>query len=129
MNAWQTFKQLQTTLQASVWPDSALTVFAPSSVVIVGGLVVLQLGPEKIPPEIDPLHHAPRVKVPVLMLNGRHDPIFAYETSQLPLLRTLGTAEADKRHVTFPAGHSSSSWQDDLIRESLDWLDRYFGRP
>jgi hypothetical protein len=63
------------------------------------------------------------------MLNGRHDPIFPYETSQLPLLRTLGTAEADKRHATFPAGHASSGWRDQLIRESLDWLDTYLGAP
>jgi hypothetical protein len=61
------------------------------------------------------------------MLNGRHDPIFAYETSQLPLYQTLGTADEQKRHATSPAGHSSSSWRDDLIRESLDWLDRYLG--
>ena len=69
------------------------------------------------------------VTIPVLMLNGRYDPIYIYENSQLPLFRNLGTADADKRHVTFLAGHSTSSWQDELIRESLDWLDRYFGEP
>jgi cephalosporin-C deacetylase-like acetyl esterase len=100
-----------------------------TGMIIVGGLLVMQFGPEGFSPEIDPLNYAPRVTAPVLMLNGRYDPIFPYETSQLALLNTLGTAEADKRHVTFPAGHSSSSWQDGEIRESLDWLDRYFGRP
>jgi pimeloyl-ACP methyl ester carboxylesterase len=100
-----------------------------TGMILVGGLILLQFGRDDIPPEIDPLNYAPRVTVPVLMLNGRHDPLFPYETSQLPLLRTLGTAEADKRHVTFPAGHSSSSWQDGKIRESLDWLDFYFGEP
>jgi formylglycine-generating enzyme required for sulfatase activity/dienelactone hydrolase len=100
-----------------------------SGLLVAGGFVVLQLGREGIPPEIDPLNFAPRVKAPVLMLNGRHDPIFPYETSQLPLLRTLGTAEADKRHATFPAGHASSGWRDQLIRESLDWLDTYLGAP
>jgi dienelactone hydrolase len=100
-----------------------------TGMILVGGLILLQMGPDELPPEVDPLHFAPRVTVPVLMLNGRHDPIFPYETSQLPLLRTLGTAEDDKRHVTFPSGHSSSSWQDAKIRESLDWLDRWFGEP
>jgi predicted esterase len=100
-----------------------------TGLVIVGGFLPFEFVPDPMPPEIDPLHHAPRVTAPVLMLNGRHDPIFIYETSQLPLFQTLGTADADKRHVTFPAGHSTSSWQDGLIRESLDWLDHYLGEP
>jgi dienelactone hydrolase len=98
-----------------------------TGLVVVGGFVVLQLGHEGIPPEVDPLHFAPRVNAPVLMLNGRYDPIFPYETSQLPLFQTLGTAEADRRHVVFPAGHASSVWRDEQIRESLDWLDLYLG--
>ncbi len=100
-----------------------------TGLVIVGGFLSFELSSGSMPPEIDPLNHAPRVTAPVLMLNGRHDPIFIYETSQLPLFRNLGTADADKRHVTFPAGHSTSSWRDELIRESLDWLDHYFGKP
>lgn len=40
MNDWQMFRQLQATLQAAVWPGSAATVFAPSSVVIIGGLPI-----------------------------------------------------------------------------------------
>ncbi len=100
-----------------------------TGLIVVGGFLVVQMGPDGMPPEVDPLHHAPRVTAPVLMLNGRHDPIFTYETSQLPLFRALGTAKADKRHATFPAGHSTASWRDEQIRESLDWLDRYFGPP
>ena len=96
---------------------------------IAGGFGVMQFGPESYPPEVDTFHHTPRVTVPVLMLNGRHDPIFPYETSQLPMYHAFGTPEADKRHATFPAGHSSSGWRNELIRESLDWLDRYFGTP
>jgi len=63
------------------------------------------------------------------MLNGRHDAIFPYETSQLPLYRMLGTPQEQKRHVTFPGGHSAFGWRDDLHREGLDWLDRHFGPP
>jgi pimeloyl-ACP methyl ester carboxylesterase len=82
-----------------------------------------------LPPEIDVLNYAPRVTAPVLMLNGRHDPLFPYVTSQLPMFLALGPSEEDKRHVTFPGGHYSSGWMDHLIRESLDWLDRHLGEP
>jgi serine/threonine protein kinase/formylglycine-generating enzyme required for sulfatase activity/cephalosporin-C deacetylase-like acetyl esterase len=94
--------------------------------IIVGGFLVVN---QPLPPEVDPFNFASRVRAPVLMLNGRHDAIFPYETSQLPLYETFGTPEEDKLHLTFPAGHSSSSWNDDMVRESLDWLDRYFGEP
>jgi fermentation-respiration switch protein FrsA (DUF1100 family) len=65
--------------------------------------------------------------VPVLMLNGRHDAIFPYEMSQVPLYRLLGSAPGARTHLTFPGGHSSFGWMNELIREGLDWLDRWFG--
>ena len=37
------------------------------------------------PPEVDPCNVAPRVKIPVLMINGRDDFILPLETSQIPL--------------------------------------------
>jgi fermentation-respiration switch protein FrsA (DUF1100 family) len=82
-----------------------------------------------MPPEIDGLNYAPRVTIPVLMLNGRNDAIFPYETSQLPLYRILGTPPDAKRHVVYSGGHSSFGWTNELIREGLDWLDRHFGPP
>ena len=90
---------------------------------------IMELGPGRFPPEIDALNFAPRVRASVLMLNGRHDPLFPYETSQVPLYEMLGTPEENKRHVAFPAGHSTASWRNDLVRESLAWLDRYFDEP
>ena len=36
-------------------------------------------------PEVDPFNFAPRVRVPVLMLNGDQDFIFPLRTSQRPL--------------------------------------------
>ena len=47
-------------------------------------------------PEVDPVNFAPRVKTPLLMLNGRDDFTFPIETSQEPLFRLLGTPAADK---------------------------------
>jgi hypothetical protein len=59
------------------------------------------------------------------MLNGRDDFLFPLETSQLPLFRLLGTPPAHKRHVLYKGGHNVFDLQ--MIREILDWLDRYFG--
>lgn len=95
------------------------------------GLVIVEGLPAvaSIPPEIDFVNHAPRVTAPVLVLNGRDDALFPYKTSQLPMSRAFGSPDEDKCHVTFPSGHATYSWTDHLIRESLDWLDRYFGQP
>jgi serine/threonine protein kinase/formylglycine-generating enzyme required for sulfatase activity/cephalosporin-C deacetylase-like acetyl esterase len=79
-----------------------------------------------IPPEIDPIHFAPRIRAPVLMLNGRYDSTFPPETHQRPLFEALGTPEKDKRHVLFDCGHSLLRTHD-AVRETLAWLDRYLG--
>jgi pimeloyl-ACP methyl ester carboxylesterase len=68
---------------------------------------------------------APRVIMPTLIINGRHDFGLPYETSQLPMLRALGTPDADKRLAVFDSGHVPP-WNE-VIRETLDWLDRYLG--
>ncbi len=76
-------------------------------------------------PEVTNINFAPRVRVPVLMLNGRHDFIFPLDETQRPLFRLLGTPEADKKHVLFDSGHVPP--YADVVRETLDWLDRYLG--
>jgi eukaryotic-like serine/threonine-protein kinase len=76
-------------------------------------------------PEVDPFNFAPRVRVPVLMLNGEHDIVFPLETAQKPLFDLLGTPPTDKRHYTYPASHVVP--RNDVIKETLDWLDRYLG--
>jgi len=78
-------------------------------------------------PEVDPFNFLPRVSVPVLMLNGRYDNVFPYETSQVPFFQLLGTAPEHKRHFVDETAHFVD--RDDLIRETLDWLDRYLGVP
>ena len=77
------------------------------------------------PPEIDQLNFAPRVQVPVLMLNGRYDFVHPVETDQLPLFRLLGSPPNQKRHVLFDNGHMGRPEQ--YIKETLDWFDRYLG--
>jgi eukaryotic-like serine/threonine-protein kinase len=76
-------------------------------------------------PEVDLLNFAPRVKVPVLMLNGRFDFIFPMETSQEPMFRLWGTPKEQKRRVVYDTGHDVP--RNEAIKETLDWLDHYLG--
>jgi len=76
-------------------------------------------------PEVDPINFAPRVKVPVLIVNGKYDFFFPPDTSQKPLFRSLGTPAKDKRLVISESGHVPPP--DLLMREIVDWLDRYLG--
>jgi dienelactone hydrolase/predicted Ser/Thr protein kinase len=76
-------------------------------------------------PEADAINFVTRVRMPVLMLNGRYDHFFPVESSQLPLFHLLGTPEKDKRHVIYETGHAVP--RKEFIRESLDWLDKYLG--
>jgi eukaryotic-like serine/threonine-protein kinase len=77
------------------------------------------------PPEVDAFNFAPRVRVPVLLLNGRFDFFYPIDTSQLPMFELFGVPENEKRRVVYDAGHNIP--RPDLIRETLDWLDRYLG--
>ena len=78
-------------------------------------------------PEVDPLNFAPRVRTPILMLNGRDDFTFPVRTSQEPMFRMVGTAASDKAHLLYPGGHIFPFSR--MIKDSLDWLDRYLGPP
>lgn len=74
-------------------------------------------------PEADPLNFVSHVQTPVLMLNGQYDIVFPYETGQLPLYEMLGTSPEHKKHVVTSDAHLVS--REALIRETLDWLDKY----
>ena len=79
-----------------------------------------------LPPEADAINYVSRVKIPVLMLGGRHDYVFPLETSQKPMFNRLGTPADQKRHVVFESGHIDFP-RSELIREVLGFLDRYLG--
>jgi pimeloyl-ACP methyl ester carboxylesterase len=81
----------------------------------------------KVAPEVDPWNFAPRMTVPVLMINGRADFIYPLESAQLPLLRAFGTPAKDKKHILLDGGHVMPAAQPDLIKACLDWLDQYLG--
>jgi len=78
-------------------------------------------------PEMNGVNYAPRVRIPVLMINGRYDYFFPLEASQTPLFNLLGTPAADKRHTILEASHDVSPLRQILMRETLDWLDKYLG--
>jgi eukaryotic-like serine/threonine-protein kinase len=82
-------------------------------------------GPTPRQAEIEELNFAPRVKVPVLMINGKYDHIYPLEFSQKPLFRFLGTPEKDKMFLLFDGGHITP--RNELIKAVVGWLDRYLG--
>jgi hypothetical protein len=59
------------------------------------------------------------------MVNGKNDVIYPVEQLQLPLFRLLGAAPENKRHVVVEGGHAGP--RNVVVKESLDWLDRYLG--
>jgi len=91
-----------------------------TSVLILGGLYL-----QHSAPEVDAFNFAPRVKVPVLLLNGRFDFFFPIDTAQLPMFQLFGVPDAQKRRVVYDTGHNIP--RPELIRETLNWLDRYLG--
>ena len=76
---------------------------------------------------LDQVDFAPRLAKPVLMVNGRYDATFPYDSAQLPFFRLLGTPATDKRHVVFDTPHDVRLRRADLVREVLDWYDKYLG--
>ncbi len=86
----------------------------------VGGLDL-----HKSQPEVDPINFVTRIKVPVLMINGEYDQFFPVETSQKPMFRLLGTPMEHKKQYVFEASHAVPYYL--VTKQSLEWLDRYFG--
>lgn len=103
------FTALEDRFKALVFLDGGLFLFEPAR----GG---------------DQVDFAPRVTRPVLMINGKYDFAFSPSRSQQPLMRMLGTPEADKRTVVLDTPHDVSQQKEALSKEVLAWLDKYLGR-
>jgi hypothetical protein len=59
------------------------------------------------------------------MLNGRYDHTFLLEISVIPAYELLGTPKIDKVMKIYETSHYIP--KSDLVKESLNWLDKYFG--
>jgi predicted Ser/Thr protein kinase/poly(3-hydroxybutyrate) depolymerase len=90
-----------------------------AAIVVLGGL---ESGSK---PEIINSTYVPWVKMPVLMLSGRYDLTRPYETSTKPMFDLLGTPKEDKAQKVYETDHFIP--QNELIKESLAWLDKYLG--
>jgi dienelactone hydrolase len=90
-----------------------------TSVLLIGGLV------SRSRPEVLPINYVTRVKIPTLMLNGRYDMTFPFESSAKPLFDLLGTPAKDKVQKVYDSDHFVP--QNELVKETLAWLDRYLG--
>jgi dipeptidyl aminopeptidase/acylaminoacyl peptidase len=89
---------------------------------IHGGLLVHH----ELPSATEPGNFAPRIKVPVLMVNGREDFTFPFKFSQEPMYRLLGSA--DKKHILHPGGHTLFALLNQETRdEMLTWMDEHLG--
>ena len=76
-------------------------------------------------PEVDPVNFAPRVKVPVLMLNGRYDYYYPTASSQEPMFNLLGTPAEHKRRVVYESSHMIP--RNETIKEVVNWMEKYWG--
>jgi dienelactone hydrolase len=74
--------------------------------------------------EFDQIDYVPRVKIPMLLLGGQYDWDYTMEQQQA-FYDFLGTPRSDIRWKLYETTH----WipRGELINESLDWLDKYFG--
>ena len=91
-----------------------------AAVLYVAGLTM-----ERGRPEVDPLNFLPRVKQPVLMLNGKYDFFFPLELAQKPFFQLLGTPAEQKKWIVYEGGHDVP--RTALISETLAWFDKYLG--
>jgi hypothetical protein len=94
-----------------------------ASVLVSGGLYRIEEG---WPPADVPQNFAPRSTVPTLMINGKADFQAPVETNIQPMFDMLGTPAEHKRLALLDGGHVPAS-PNEVIREVLDWLDRYLG--
>jgi DNA-binding winged helix-turn-helix (wHTH) protein/formylglycine-generating enzyme required for sulfatase activity/predicted esterase len=94
-----------------------------AAVLLSGGISVRA---DNIHPMLDLVNYGPRIKVPVLMINGRFDHILPYERSQRRLFQLLGTPAAQKSHIVYEGGHFAYP-PNSVARDTSNWFDRYLG--
>ncbi len=79
------------------------------------------------PPGGDQADFAPRMKKPVLMVNGRYDYVFSVTLAQDPMFNMLGTPPAEKQHLVLETTHDVTDDRLHLVKSVLSWFDHYLG--
>jgi dienelactone hydrolase len=74
-------------------------------------------------PEVEPVNYLPRVKQPVLMVNGRYGYFIPHDPAQVTFFNLLGSTR--KVHEVVDAPHSVP--RSVYLPLVLGWLDKYFG--
>ena len=92
------------------------------AIIDAGGLEPFE---QNTKPEVDSINYVSRVTIPTLMLHGRFDTNVSYDKAAKPMFDLLGTLEKDKKLIVYETDHIIP--RKELIKESLKWLDRYFG--
>jgi dienelactone hydrolase len=92
------------------------------AMILLGG----GLSAAPLPPEADPFQFASRVRAATLMIAGREDFVRPVEKAQRPLFDQLGVPADRKRLAILEGGHMPPSLNA-VVREMLDWLDRFLG--
>jgi pimeloyl-ACP methyl ester carboxylesterase len=92
-----------------------------ASVLMVGGFRAW----ERVRAEVDEINYVTRLKIPVLMLNGRYDAIYPFDATVKPLFDLLGTPAEHKRLKLYETDHFVP--RNELIKETMAWLDQYLG--
>jgi dienelactone hydrolase len=90
-----------------------------------GGFLIYFFGFGPIRPEVNQMNYVTRVQIPTLMLNGRYDLFFPYETNARIMFESLGTPNDRKEQKVYDSDHYIP--RNELIKETLAWLDKYLG--
>lgn len=94
-----------------------------TGIFFVGGLAM-----QDVQPMADPFNFLPRVTMPIFMFNGRYDSFFPIDTAIRPFYKNLGTPVADKKLTITESNHFVAAYSaNQLISETLNWLDKYLG--
>jgi eukaryotic-like serine/threonine-protein kinase len=94
-----------------------------TGILLLGGICACKRHPAS-----DPANFAPRVMIPILMINNATDSVFPLETAQKPLFDLLGTPVEQKKHILFPGEHSIAWGARGQYHKAItDWLDCHLG--
>ncbi len=76
---------------------------------------------------MDIVNYAPRIRIPVLMINGRYDSVLPHELSQLRLFESAWHAGRGQTPGACSTSATSRSRTANSRKEVNDWFDKYLG--